>query len=130
MRYDKVEYFWINDLDDLMVMHPIKPEMNGKKLDKLKDKNGKLLFLEFNTMVTKNGAGFVDYLWPKPGAEEGVPKISYVMGFKPWGWVIGSGIYIDDVEAKFREDAIVLVLWGLGSAALSAFRCCWFRAIC
>jgi methyl-accepting chemotaxis protein len=118
MRYDKLEYFWINDQNDLMVMHPIKPEMNGKKLDQLKDKNGKFLFLEFNKVVNKDGAGFVDYLWPKPGHEEGVPKISYVMGFKPWGWIIGSGIYIDDVEAKFREDAIKLVLWGL---AISGF---------
>jgi methyl-accepting chemotaxis protein len=65
-------------------------------------------------VVKAKGAGFVDYLWPKPGAEEGVPKISYVMGFQPWGWVIGSGIYTDDVEAKFRADAIKLLIWGLG----------------
>ncbi|MFN4327199.1 MAG: methyl-accepting chemotaxis protein [Azonexus sp.] len=114
MRYDKVEYFWINDLQDRMVMHPIKPELEGRKLDQLKDKNGKLLFLEFNRVVKAQGAGFVDYLWPKPGSEEGVPKISYVMGFEPWGWVIGSGIYIDDVDAKFRADAFKLLLWGLG----------------
>ena len=114
MRYDKVEYFWINNLEDLMVMHPIKPELEGKKLDQLKDKNGKFLFLEFNKVVTSQGAGFVDYLWPKPGAEEGVQKISYVMGFQPWGWVIGSGIYVDDVDAQFRADAIKLLLWGIG----------------
>ena len=114
MRYDQNEYFWINDLNDLMVMHPIKPEMEGKKLDQIKDKNGKFLFVEFNNVVRKTGAGFVEYLWPKPGHEGDVPKISYVMGFKPWGWVIGSGIYIDDVDTKFRQDAIVLLLWGLG----------------
>ena len=113
MRYDTVEYFWINDLNDLMVMHPIKPELEGKKLDQLKDKNGKFLFVEFNNTVKKQGAGFVDYLWPKPGSEEGVPKISYVKGFEPWGWVIGSGIYIDDVDAKFRSDAVKLLLWGI-----------------
>ena len=113
LRYDEVEYFWINDLNDLMVMHPIRPDLEGKKLDQLKDKNGKFLFLEFNTVVKNKGAGFVDYLWPKPGAEEGVPKISYVMGFKPWGWVIGSGIYIDDVDTKFRQDALKLLLWGV-----------------
>ncbi|NTV71097.1 MAG: methyl-accepting chemotaxis protein [Azonexaceae bacterium] len=116
LRYDKVEYFWINDLQDTMVMHPIKPELEGKKLDQIKDKNGKLLFVEFNNMVKSKGAGFVDYLWPKPGSEEGVPKISFVMGFAPWGWVIGSGIYVDDVDAKFRSDAIKLLLWGLGIA--------------
>ena len=113
MRYDKVEYFWINDLQDMMIMHPIKPELEGKKLDQLKDKNGKLLFLEFNKVVKASGAGFVDYLWPKPGSDVGVPKISYVMGFAPWGWVIGSGIYVDDVDAKFRDDAIELGILGL-----------------
>jgi len=45
LRYDEVEYFWINDLSDLMVMHPIRPDLEGKKLDQLKDKNGKFLFL-------------------------------------------------------------------------------------
>ncbi len=49
------------------------------------------------------GAGFVDYLWPQPGAEQPVPKISYVKGFAPWGWIIGSGIYIDDVNAHLLE---------------------------
>ena len=114
MRYDKVEYFWINDLNDLMVMHPIKPELDGKKLDQLKDKNGKTFFRDMNSVVKSQGGGFVDYLWPKPGSEEGVPKISYVQGFEPWGWVIGSGIYIDDIDAKFRTDAIKLLIWGLG----------------
>src|SRR6185369_12784466 len=113
MRYDKVEYFWIHDLQDIMIMHPIKPELDGKKLDQLKDKNGKLLFLEFNKVVRAQGAGFVDYLWPKPGSENGVPKISYVKGFEPWAWVIGTGIYIDDVDATFRADAIKLSLAGL-----------------
>jgi methyl-accepting chemotaxis protein len=114
MRYDKNEYFWINDMNDLMVMHPIKPDLDGKKLDQMKDKNGKLFFLEFNAMVKSQGSGFVEYFWPKPGSNEGVPKISFVTGFQPWGWVIGSGIYIDDVDAKFRTDAITLLLWGLG----------------
>ena len=57
-----------------------------------------------NRVVKASGSGFVDYLWPKPGSEEGVPKISFVMGFQPWGWVIGSGIYIGDVrEATLRQ---------------------------
>ena len=114
MRYDKVEYFWIHNLNNLMVMHPIKPDLEGKPLDQLKDKNGKFFFVEFNKVVNAQGAGFVDYLWPKPGSDEGVPKLSYVQGFTPWNWVIGSGIYIDDVDAKFRADAIKLMIWGLG----------------
>uniref|UniRef100_Q47CH3 Chemotaxis sensory transducer n=1 Tax=Dechloromonas aromatica (strain RCB) TaxID=159087 RepID=Q47CH3_DECAR len=120
MRYDKVEYFWINDLTDTMIMHPIKPDMDGKKLDQLKDKNGKLFFAEMSRIVKSQGSGFVDYLWPKPGSEEGVPKISFVMGFEPWGWLIGSGIYIDDIDTKFRSDAIKLLLWGLGIAGFIA----------
>lgn len=120
MRYDKVEYFWINDLTDTMIMHPIKPDMDGKKLDQLKDKNGKLFFTEMSRIVKSQGSGFVDYLWPKPGSEEGVPKISFVMGFEPWGWLIGSGIYIDDIDTKFRSDAIKLLLWGLGIAGFIA----------
>jgi methyl-accepting chemotaxis protein len=116
MRYDKTEYFWIHDLDDVMVMHPIKAELNGKKLDQLKDKNGKLFFTEMNRVVKTQQAGFVEYYWPKPGAatDVGVPKISYVAGFQPWGWVVGTGIYIDDVDATFNEDAAKLLLWGLG----------------
>src|SRR5574343_1109732 len=83
LRYDKSEYFWINDLTDLMVMHPIKPELDGKKLDQLKDKNGKFLFAEFNKVVKAQGEGFVDYVWPKPGSDTPVAKISYVKGFEP-----------------------------------------------
>ena len=118
MRYDKTEYFWINDLSDLMVMHPIRPELNGKKLDQLKDKNGKYLFNEFNKVVREKGSGFVDYVWPKPGSDLPVPKLSYVHGFTPWGWVIGTGVYIDDLDTKFRESATWLILGGI---AISAF---------
>ena len=114
MRHDKVEYFWIQDMNHIRIMHPIKPELDGKQLDQLKDKNGKLFFAEMNQVVKAQGAGFVEYFWPKAGSDVGVPKISYVAGFQPWGWVIGSGIYIDDVDAKFRQDAIKLLLWGIG----------------
>jgi methyl-accepting chemotaxis protein len=113
MRYDKTEYFWINDLSDQMVMHPIKPELDGQKLDQLKDKNGKLFFLEMNRVVQAKGSGFVDYAWPKPGSDAAVPKISFVQGFAPWSWVIGSGVYIDDLDAKFRESALWLIISGL-----------------
>jgi len=124
MRYDKVEYFWINDLNDLMIMHPIKPALEGQKLDQLKDKNGKLLFVEFNKVVKEKGAGFVDYLWPKPGQDAPAPKLSYVKGFEPWGWVIGTGIYIDDVDALFRKQMLEFLAWGIGiggSIALALF---------
>ena len=111
MRYDKVEYFWINDLKAAIVMHPIKPELDGKDLSEFKDKNGKLIFVEFAKTAKEQGGGFVDYVWPKPGSEAAVPKISYVMSVEGWGWVVGSGIYIDDVDALFRQNAMKLLAW-------------------
>ena len=107
LRYDKVEYFWINDMTPRMVMHPIKPELNGKELGEMKDPAGNRLFVGFVDIVKKQGAGFYSYLWPKPGFEQPVPKVSYVKGFAPWGWIIGSGIYIDDVDTIFRHTALV-----------------------
>ncbi|MCU7814195.1 MAG: methyl-accepting chemotaxis protein [Candidatus Thiodiazotropha sp. (ex Rostrolucina anterorostrata)] len=108
LRYDESNYFWINDMHPKMVMHPIKPKLNGKDLSKFEDPSGKKLFVAFVDKVKAEGAGNVPYLWPKPGAEEPVPKISYVKGFKPWGWIIGSGIYVDDVDTIFWQNAAKL----------------------
>jgi len=107
-RYDEKEYFWINDFHPKSVMHPIKPEMEGKDQSDNKDINGKLLYLEFVKVVKANGAGFVDYYWSKPGDAKPVPKLSYVKGFAPWGWIVGTGIYIDDVDQQFRQASMLL----------------------
>jgi methyl-accepting chemotaxis protein len=82
------------------VMHPIKPEMNGNDLSAYKDPNGKLLFVDFVDAVKKSGSGFVPYEWPKPGFDKPQPKLSYVIGFSPWNWVVGTGVYIDDLKAQ------------------------------
>ena len=103
LRYSGSEYFWINDMAPKMVMHPIRPELEGKDLSETKDPTGKRLFVAFVDKVKADGAGFVPYLWPKPGEQEPVQKVSYVKGFEPWGWVIGSGVYVDNVDAA---------LWG------------------
>lgn len=103
LRYNGKEYFWINDTVPKMVMHPIKPELDGKELSDFKDMKGKLLFVEFVKVCREKGGGFVDYLWPKPGGSEPVPKISYVLSFAPWNWVIGTGIYVDDVAAEIKD---------------------------
>lgn len=108
MRYQEKEYFWINDMHPRMVVHPIRPELDGKDLTETKDPKGKQLFVEFVNAVKKNKAGFVDYMWPKPGLKEPILKISYVKGFAPWGWVIGTGIYVEDVDAAFWSMAQVL----------------------
>ncbi|UEM20516.1 methyl-accepting chemotaxis protein [Skermanella mucosa] len=107
LRYDGKEYFWINDMTPRMVMHPFRPDLEGQDLSASKDPAGKLLFVEFVRTVEARGAGFVDYLWPQPGGTHPVPKLSYVKAYQPWGWVIGSGIYIDDVDAIFGRQAAI-----------------------
>ncbi|MDD0837303.1 methyl-accepting chemotaxis protein [Curvibacter sp. HBC61] len=103
LRYDKNEYFWINDMHPRVVMHPFKPELNGKDVSDMKDPNGLALFKAFVAVVQARGEGFVDYQWPKPGLDRPVDKVSYVKGFEPWGWIVGSGIYIDDLRAETRQ---------------------------
>ena len=99
LRYSEKEYFWVNDMKPRMVMHPMKPELNGKELGAMKDPNGLALFSEMVAVVRKDGKGFVAYQWPKPGSDKPVGKISFVQGFEPWSWVIGSGVYTDDLRA-------------------------------
>lgn len=113
IRYGADDYFWVNDMGPVMLMHPFKPELEGKNVSSVKDPNGKALFNAFIDVVRQQGASFVDYYWPKPGASNPVPKISYVKGFQPWGWIIGTGIYVDDVDAAFRHSALRFLLWGL-----------------
>jgi methyl-accepting chemotaxis protein len=107
LRYDKDEYFWINDMEPRMVMHPFKPEMDGTSLGENKDPHGKRLFVAFVDVCRKNGEGFVDYMWPKPGSPKPEPKISFVKLYPEWGWIIGSGVYLDDVE---KEVSLILYM--------------------
>jgi methyl-accepting chemotaxis protein len=127
LRYEDREYFWVNDLHPRMVMHPTKPELDGQDLSDDADPDGKLLFVEFVETVRRSGAGFVDYLWPKPGSSVPVRKISYVRLFEPWGWVVGSGLYLDDLDAAARDEggrmlaaaAAILVVVGAGVLLLA-----------
>lgn len=101
LRYSETDYFWINDMDGLMVMHPIALTLNDTNVIGLKDSNGKFFFQEMVDVVKKEGQGIVKYLWPKPGKEAPQPKISYVKGFEEWDWLVGTGVYVDDlVEIK------------------------------
>ncbi len=111
LRYGGNDYFWINDLTPVMLMHPFSKKLVGQNIGGMKDKAGKLFFQEMVDVVKRDGAGFVQYDWAKPDSETAVPKISYVKGFKEWGWIVGSGIYIDDVNAIFWN--IVLVQGGI-----------------
>ena len=104
LRYDGTEYFWINDMHPRVVMHPIRPELDGSDASDIKDPNGLALFKAFAAKVRDSGKGFVSYQWPRPGNSQPVDKLSYVQGFEPWGWVVGSGIYVDDLrQAKLHQ---------------------------
>ncbi|MBU0902858.1 MAG: methyl-accepting chemotaxis protein [Gammaproteobacteria bacterium] len=118
LRYAGQEYFWINDQTPVMVMHPTNPKLEGQNLSGFKDPDGKALFNEMVAISKSQGAGQVDYRWPKPGASEPVPKISYVQLFQPWGWIIGSGVYVDDVQTEFKTQALNTIAIGLAIAVL------------
>jgi len=139
-RYGKGDYFWINDLSlpyPKMIMHPTVPALDGKPLDDPKfacatfsqaGMKGTLepipggkgnLFAELVKAAKADGEGFIIYQWAKPIQGGGVtkelfPKLSYGVVFAPWGWVIGSGVYIDHIDAKIAD----LRLWG--AAVLAA----------
>jgi len=119
LRYDGNNYFWVNDMHPSMVMHPKMPQLDGKDLTNYRDPASKALFVEMVRAVTKDGQGFVAYRWPRPGKENEKPvaKLSFVKGFTPWGWVIGTGIYVDDVDAAWRANAATAA--GLALACLA-----------
>jgi methyl-accepting chemotaxis protein len=104
-------YIWIHNLDGIMVMHPIKPAMDGTGLLETRDVNGVYLFAAMNELVEAKGEGWVPYAWPKPGAKDSSPKVSYVVLVKNGNknYVAGSGIYdvtSADVKTQFPNDAI------------------------
>ncbi|XLM17735.1 methyl-accepting chemotaxis protein [Pseudomonas sp. PLMAX] len=105
LRYDREDYFWIEDLDTRLVMHP-NGKLEGKRMAGTRDPDGKALFDEMVAVAVRDGSGLVRYRWPKPGSDAPVEKVSYVELFKPWGWIVGSGIYIDDVQVEFRRQLI------------------------
>lgn len=103
VRYgpESKDYFWINDMQPRLIMHPYRPDLEGKDIAGFTDPSGKHLFVEVVRTVKKSGAGYVDYQWQwKDDPDRIVPKISYVKGFDPWGWIIGTGIYVEDVRTE------------------------------
>ncbi|MBJ9976454.1 methyl-accepting chemotaxis protein [Pseudomonas sp. S75] len=118
LRYDKDDYFWINDLQPKMIMHPVNAKLDGQDLSAIRDPDGFAVFNEMVSLAKAQGAGPVNYRWPKPGASEPVAKTSYIELFKPWGWIIGSGVYVDDVQAEFTRRVRDASLLGVAIALL------------
>jgi methyl-accepting chemotaxis protein len=118
LRYENGNYFWINDTYPKMVMHPTVPALNGKDISRF-TKNGKVIMAEgtkvpmFEEMVDlckKEGEGYVSYIWPSPDdMGKWVRKLSYVRYFKPWNWIIGTGVYVDKTEPDAQNVALNIV---------------------
>lgn len=123
MRYgdDSKDYFWISDTETRMVMHPYRPELNGRSLVDYSDPAGKKLFVEYTKIVATQGDGYVEYLWQwKDDEQRVVPKLSYVKGFAPWGWIVGTGIYLEDVRAEISQMIRRVLLACLGISGVIA----------
>ena len=111
------DYFWIIDSLPRMVVHPYRPDLEGTDLSNFSDPEGKLLFVEMVEVVQKDGAGYVQYMWQwKDDSDRIVPKLSFVKGFPPWDWIIGTGVYTEDVDAEIGalrgnlQTAVLLIL--------------------
>jgi len=103
---DGTNYFWIQDMNGHMVHHPLSKHLNGKPHGDIQDPDGVKLFVEMERLAKKEGSGFVDYKWPKPGFDKPQDKISYVKLFKPWNWIIGAGVYLESTEKEAQQDAL------------------------
>ncbi len=117
MRYGNNDYFFVSDFNSVGVMHPIRPEFDGKDMSDIKDLDGTRLYAEFTRVARASGQGEVAYYWPKAGAQAPSRKVSYVKAFQPWGWIVGSGVYVDTVDALFHRRAIA---FGAGALLLAA----------
>jgi methyl-accepting chemotaxis protein len=103
LRYHGDQYFWVNDLDTRVLAHATKPDYVGKIQAENKDPNGKKIYVEFVKICKDKGEGVVDYLWPRTGSTVPVPKIVFVKLNKEWGWIVGSGIFVDDVKVEMDK---------------------------
>ncbi len=103
MRYgpDAKDYFWITDMHPNMVMHPYRQDLEGSDVSEFTDPDGVRPFVEFVEAVRHDEAGYVTYVWQwQDDPDRLEPKESYVRRFAPWGWIIGTGLYVDDVRGE------------------------------
>lgn len=123
LRYgiNNKDYFWITDMQPRMVMHPYRDDLDGQDLNDFRDPEGKALFVEMVDVVKKDGSGYVYYMWQwMDDSSRIVPKISYVAEFKPWGWVIGTGVYIEDIRTEIAAVIRRLLMISLGISLIMA----------
>lgn len=123
IRLSDGSYFWIHNIKNKMIIHPIVSKLNDTDVSAVKDPNGNSIFIDMTALVLKNnGEGNYNYLWPKPGEKDSKEKISFLKLYEPWGWVVGSGMYVEDVKATMsgfiNQIRIVLfIIFGFSLAA-------------
>lgn len=129
LRYGDDGYFWISDLDDgRIVMHPFLPASVGFDVLARLGGDPRPFVRRMIATVGRAGQGFVEYRKTRPSDGEPREKLSRVVGFEPWGWIIGTSVYMDDVEAPFWQATrerlgVALGLYALlGAAAVYAAR--------
>src|SRR5450830_1349003 len=103
MRYGKDGYFSISNSSSVTIMHPIKPELNGKDLSTFKDPAGNLVFVNISKAGANADGDFVNYVWPKVGSPNPEPKTSYAFRYEPWDWIVTTGVYVDDLNTAFMR---------------------------
>ena len=123
IRLSDGSYFWIHNTKNKMIIHPIKNELNDKDVSAVKDPNGNSIFIDMTDIVLKNkGEGTYHYLWPKPEEKESKEKTSFLKLYEPWGWIVGSGMYVEDVQATMsgfvnQIRIVLLLIFGLSLIA-------------
>ena len=113
-----VDYFFVTDEEPRMLMHPTRPDLIGKPIADVLSPDGKRIFPEF-VRVAQAGGGHVDYAWAKAGEKDPVPKTSYAALYKPWGWVVGTGVYLDDTQAQALHFTFIMTFVGGGLVLLT-----------
>ncbi|MED5490873.1 MAG: methyl-accepting chemotaxis protein [Pseudomonadota bacterium] len=110
VRYSGNEYYWVNDMNNIMIMHPLAPQTVGTDLTTMRNTEGVNVISEMVQLARSKGTASFEYSWPKPGEEDGSAKIAAFKHFKPWDYMIGTGIYVDAMQAKFRAAVISSVI--------------------
>ena len=110
VRYSGNEYYWVNDMNNIMIMHPLAPQTVGTDLTTMRNTEGVNVISEMVQLARSKGTASFEYSWPKPGEEDGSAKIAAFKHFKPWDYMIGTGIYVDAMQAKLRTAVISSVI--------------------
>lgn len=110
----KLDYFWIHDYNNITLAHPLAPHLEGQDLSALADPDGLYFIREMTELGKQYGGGYLTYKWQYYDVADRIePKLAYVASFEPWQWIIGTGIYINDVEAAVASTRNKILLWTL-----------------